>query len=187
MKQIILASASPRRKELLTQMGLDFKICPASKEEIITAAAPSEAVKELSLQKATEVAAYSEKEAVIIGADTIVAFENKMLGKPKDENDAFRMLKQLQGNTHSVYTGVSIIRNIDNKIITFAEETKVTFYPIEDDILLKYIKTKEPMDKAGAYAIQGSFAVHIKEIQGEYNTVVGLPIARLYHELLNFI
>lgn len=186
MKKIILASASPRRKELMEQMGLEFDICPASGEEVIKSENPADAAKELSLQKTSEIAAQSEEDAIVIGADTIVVFENKIMGKPRSEKDAFHMLTLLQGKTHSVYTGVSLVRIRDKKTVTFAEETKVTLYPVDAETIRNYIKTKEPMDKAGAYAIQGSFAVHIQKIYGEYSNVVGLPVARLYHELKKF-
>lgn len=198
MGQIILASASPRRKELLEQIGLTFDICPAKGEEIITKTIPAEVVTELASQKAGEVAAmvkaYEERheelmtpqDIMVIGADTIVAYNNQILGKPKDEEDAYRMLSMLSGNTHCVYTGVSIILlGASGKAgeINFYEKTDVTMRQMEEEEIKRYIATGEPMDKAGAYGIQGKCAIFIDKINGDYNNVVGLPIAAIYREL----
>lgn len=198
MGQIILASASPRRKELLEQIGLSFDICPAKGEEIITKTIPCEVVEELASQKAREVAAMvksyesehkelmSPQDIMVIGADTIVAYGNEILGKPKDEEDAFRMLSMLSGNLHSVYTGVSIILlGASGKAgeITFHEKTDVTMRKMDEKEIRRYIATGEPMDKAGAYGIQGKCAIYIDKIDGDYNNVVGLPIAAIYREL----
>ena len=198
MSQMILASASPRRKELLEQIGAEFVICPAKGEEVITETDPSAVVMELSRQKAEEVAygvlIYNEQHAdlttpqdiLVIGADTVVAYENQILGKPKDEEDARRMLTMLSGKTHSVYTGVTFVF-IDKEGRTgehcFFEKTDVCMYPFNEEEIDRYIKSGDPMDKAGSYGIQGRFAIHIKEIRGDYNNVVGLPVARLYQEL----
>ena len=175
MKNIILASQSPRRRELLTQIGLEFEVHPAGGEEIITSTDPVEVVKSLSTQKAAAVKEELEPQLpenwLVIGADTIVVYDGKILGKPKDEADAIRMLRMLQGQTHSVYTGVTLLE--EGKQTTFAEETKVSMYPMTD----------EPMDKAGAYGIQGLCARFVKEIRGDYNNVVGLPIGRIYQKL----
>lgn len=196
MKHYILASGSPRRKELLEQIGLEFEISVANGEEIITKNIPSEIVEELSKQKAMEIAdKYQNTDksdtTVIIGADTIVAFEAdnniEIMGKPKDKADAKRMLKMIQNNTHCVYTGVTLVvidTNSENRIITFHEKTEVNMYPMSDEQIDAYIETGEPMDKAGSYAIQGRCGAYIKGIVGDYNNVVGLPIARLYQELL---
>lgn len=198
MGQIILASASPRRKELLEQIGLTFDICPAKGEEVITKTIPAEVVKELASQKAKEVAAmvksYEEKheelmtpqDIMVIGADTIVAYEDQILGKPKDEEDAYRMLSMLSGNTHSVYTGVSIILlGASGKVgeLNFYEKTDVVMRQMDENEIRRYIATGEPMDKAGAYGIQGKCAIFIDKIDGDYNNVVGLPIAAIYREL----
>lgn len=200
MGQIILASASPRRKELLEQIGLQFDICPAKGEEIITKTIPHEVVQELASQKAKEVAAMvklyedtheelmTPQDIMVIGADTIVAYENEILGKPKDEEDAFRMLSMLSGNTHSVYTGVSIVLlAASGKVgeITFYEKTDVRMREMNEAEIRRYIETGEPMDKAGAYGIQGKCAIYIDKIDGDYNNVVGLPIAAIYRELKN--
>ncbi|MEG0963076.1 MAG: Maf family protein [Lachnospiraceae bacterium] len=193
--RLILASASPRRKELLEQMGVEFEILPAVKEEIITSAIPSKVVLELSSQKAMEVACtyqtklpFQEAETtVVIGSDTVVAFENQILGKPKDDADAKRMLSLLAGKTHSVFTGVTLLicQNGEQRMHSFYEETKVTMYPMSELELEAYVATKEPMGKAGAYAIQGKCGIYIQKIVGEYNTVVGFPIARIYQEMKN--
>ena len=198
MSQMILASASPRRKELLEQIGAELVICPAKGEEVITETDPSAVVMELSRQKAEEVAygvlIYNEQHAdlatpqdiLVIGADTVVAYENQILGKPKDEEDARRMLTMLSGKTHSVYTGVTFVF-IDKEGRTgehcFFEKTDVCMYPLKEEEIDRYIQSGDPMDKAGSYGIQGRFAIHIKEIRGDYNNVVGLPVARLYQEL----
>lgn len=208
----ILASASPRRRELLTQMGIIFEVRPAKSKEIITKVVPEEIVKELAYQKAAEIAEQvleEEKEYSgtirIIGSDTVVAYKDQIFGKPADEADALRMLTILQGETHQVYTGVcvidmfmgaeqppvletvpeqEVISRTDSKrmVKLFAEKTDVSMYPASEQELLHYIKTGEPMDKAGAYAIQGISARFIKEIHGDYFNVVGLPVARLYQE-----
>ena len=198
MSQMILASASPRRKELLEQIGAEFVICPAKGEEVITETDPSAVVMELSRQKAEQVAygvlIYNEQHAdlatpqdiLVIGADTVVAYENQILGKPKDEEDARRMLTMLSGKTHSVYTGVTFVF-IDKEGRTgehcFFEKTDVCMYPLKEEEIDRYIQSGDPMDKAGSYGIQGRFAIHIKELRGDYNNVVGLPVARLYQEL----
>ncbi|MBS6397716.1 MAG: septum formation inhibitor Maf [Clostridiales bacterium] len=183
MEKIILASASPRRKELLEQIGAAFEIRKAEGEEVITSDIPQEVVKELSGQKAQEVA---EKAAgtVIIGADTVVAIEGQILGKPKDRADAVRMLKLLQGTDHEVITGVTVILKEQGKRICFAEVTKVHVFPMTDAQIKAYVESGEPMDKAGAYGIQGRFAAYVSGIEGDYNNVVGLPVGRLYQELL---
>ncbi len=184
MKNIILASGSPRRKELMTLAGLDFEIKVADVDETLPEGiAPFDAVKMLSLKKAKAVAdEYTDK--IVIGADTVVAFDGKILGKPTDKNDAFEMLRMLSGQTHKVYTGVAIICN--DTICNFYEETDVEFYPLTDDEIISYINTGEPMDKAGAYGIQGKGCVLVKRINGDYSNVVGLPIARLSRELKNY-
>lgn len=198
--KIILASASPRRRELLTQMDLTFEVMPSKGEEVITKQCPSEVVMELAEQKAGEIArqfadgAEDEQKAdtvkdgrgiLVIGADTVVVKDGQILGKPKDEADAVRMLSMLQGTIHQVYTGVCLIKKSGGQEIchSFYEATDVEFYPMSEEEIRNYVATKEPMDKAGAYGIQGKCAVYIRGIQGDYNNVVGLPIARLYHEL----
>lgn len=185
MKKLILASASPRRKELFEQMGLTFSVCPACGEERRSSTEPKTVVKELALQKAMEVAEKTKEDALVIGSDTVVAFEGEIMGKPLDEEDAFRMLKKLQGATHTVYTGVAVVDARTEKVLlNFVDGTEVSMYPMTDEWIREYIRTGEPMDKAGAYAIQGGCALWIREICGAYSTVVGFPSARFYQELL---
>ncbi len=182
---MILASKSPRRIELLKLGGYDFEIIPAVSDEIVPdGLLPSDVVSYLSKQKASEIA-NQHKNDIVIGADTIVAIDDIILGKPHDEKDAFDMLKMLSGKTHSVFTGVTIIRA--DKILTFFEETKVQFYELSDKEIIDYIATNEPMDKAGAYGIQEKGSMLVKQICGDYFNVVGLPLSRLVRELKCFI
>lgn len=184
--KLILASASPRRRELLEQVGAEFEILPAQGEEIITSTDPRQAVMDLSRQKAEEIAEKTEStQIVILGADTVVAFGSRILGKPRDDKDAKEMLQLLSGSTHSVFTGVTmiIIHKDKKELHSFVEETKVTMYPMREEQILSYIQTGEPMDKAGAYAIQGKCARYIQGIQGDYYNVVGLPLARIFYEM----
>lgn len=199
MSQIILASASPRRRELLEQVGIEFEVCPAQGEEVITGTEPWSVVEELSRQKAEEVAAsvlmyqkenpdlVTPEDLLVIGADTVVALDDRILGKPKDEPEAVAMLNMLSGRTHSVYTGVTLVF-IDKSGRTgehvFHEKTDVAVYSMTEEEITRYVAGGEPMDKAGAYGIQGAFAIYIREIRGDYNNVVGLPVARLYQELM---
>lgn len=187
MRKIILASASPRRRELLEQGGIPFTVIPSQAEEKITMTQPGLAVEELSYLKCCDIYEKLDEDVVVIGADTVVASEDKILGKPSSKEDAVKMLQSLQGKAHEVYTGVTImIREGEKKRKkTFHEKTKVVFYPMSEEEIRSYVDTGEPMDKAGAYGIQGKSAVFIKEISGDYNNVVGLPLARLYQELKN--
>jgi septum formation protein len=187
MRKIILASASPRRRELLEQGGIPFTVIPSQAEEKITTEQPGQAVEELSYLKCSDIYEKSLGDVLVIGADTVVASEGKILGKPSSQKDAVKMLQSLQGREHEVYTGVTIMarEGNENRKKTFHEKTKVVFYPMSDEEIRSYVNTGEPMDKAGAYGIQGKSAVFIKEISGDYNNVVGLPLARLYQELKN--
>lgn len=184
-KHIILASGSPRRRELLEQIGLPFEVRVSDADERITAGNPQETVCRLSLIKAQAVwdtlSAKEKKSSLVIGADTVVFDRTKILGKPKTQEEAFVMLKGLSGNSHSVFTGVSFLAA--EETLSFCEETVVSVYEMSDAQIRRYIATKEPMDKAGAYGIQGAFAAFVKGIQGDYNNVVGLPVARVYQEL----
>ena len=176
MKHLILASGSPRRRELMSQVGLDFTVVTSDADENIKEMEPEDYVRELSSIKAQSVLEqYADKEdsVIVIGADTIVYHKGEILTKPKDEEDAFRILKSLEGQIHQVYTGVTICST--HKNVSFYEKTGVWVYDMT-----------EPMDKAGAYGIQGKFAAYIKGIEGDYNNVVGLPVARLVHELKTF-
>lgn len=183
MYPIILASGSPRRKEILSQVGIAFTVQPSNKEEITTATSPSEFVMNLSRLKAEDIASKQANPCMVIGADTIVALEGTILGKPKDEAEAYTMLKQLSGRSHEVYTGVTVIVMDERKVThktTFYEMAKVFLASMSDEEIYAYIESKEPMDKAGAYAIQGRFACYVERIEGDYYTIVGLPIAHLY-------
>lgn len=181
MREFVLASASPRRKELLTQIGIEFRICSSKKEELPLRDNPVDVVKSLSYAKARDVFE-KNPDAVIIGADTIVVNEGKILGKPKDEEEAYDMILGLQDGIHEVYTGVTLIWSQDNEthISSFYQMTKVQVYHMSEKQIREYISTKEPYDKAGGYAIQGYFARYIKQIKGDYNNVVGLPVGKLY-------
>jgi septum formation protein len=194
-RQIILASQSPRRRELLAQMGLQFEIHPACGEEIITSTIPWQVVEELSMRKAEEIYRKDREDRpaesiLVIGADTIVVLNGRILGKPQSQAEACEMLRSLQGQKHQVYTGVTLIWNEQEdgvgcvkKQHTFHEETEVEFYPMTEQEIEEYVATDDCMDKAGAYGIQTQSGVYIRGICGDYNNVVGLPIARLYHEL----
>ena len=188
MKKIILASASPRRRELLTQIGLAFTVMPSDIEENPTSALPQDMVIELSKAKGRDV---WEKigqcdDSLVISADTVVSIEGEVLGKPKDEEDAVRMLGLLSGKEHQVYTGVTMIwMNEEGKReeYSFYVCTGVLMYPISRAEILEYVAGGEPMDKAGSYGIQGRVAAYIKSVRGEYSNIVGLPVGRLYQEM----
>lgn len=176
---LILASESPRRKELLEFTGLQFQIKPTSVDETVPDnLTPKETVEYLSYIKALPL-----KNGVdtIIGSDTVVAINGEILGKPSSKENAKEILKKLSGKTHSVFTGVTIIK--ENDIETFSVETKVVFYELTDDEIDRYIATNEPMDKAGAYGIQGKGAIFVKEVIGDYSSVVGLPIGEVYRRV----
>lgn len=182
-QQIILASSSPRRKELLKQIGLDFKIMPSDYEEDMTM--------KMSHKKLAKVLAYGKakdvadkiKIGVVIGTDTFLVFGDKRIGKPKDKKDAKKTLSLLSGKTLRIYSGVAIIDIKNNKEITDVEITKVKFKKLNKKEIDGYIKTKEPLGKAGAFGIQGIGAVFIEKIDGCYSNVVGLPLFNLYKNL----
>ena len=205
-KRIILGSASPRRRELLEQIGIEFEIVVSDAREHYKSTRPEDIVRELALMKAEHVAKEVERRekeraeqasipgldtgeahlrnVVILGADTIVVLDGQILGKPSDEEAAFSMLKSLQGRMHQVYTGVAVL-NFDGsgslRTISHAEETKVYVHEMTDEEIRRYIAAGESMDKAGAYGVQGRFAAYIDRIEGDYYNVVGLPVAYLYH------
>ena len=200
--KIVLASASPRRKEILDLVGMEFDIWPSDKEECVSATAPKEICMELARMKALDVASqirtYNDThddlvtgtDIIVIGADTIVAKQDIILTKPKDEADAVRMLRLLSDDTHSVFTGVSFVFiSKDGRVgeYTFFEETKVTFYPAGDKEIEHYVSSYNVLDKAGAYGIQSGAAVFVKSIEGDYYNVVGLPIARILQELAGIV
>ncbi len=204
MKKIILASASPRRKELLTQIGLEFTVLPSDTEEHTESTLPADMVIELSKRKAKDVweklsgpdageetagnseSALRQEDCVVIGADTVVSIEGEVLGKPKDFDDAARMLGLLSGKEHQVYTGVTM-RWINGEgkqeEYSFYVCTGVVMYHIGRAEIMDYVFSGEPMDKAGAYGVQGKASAFIKSIRGEYSNVVGLPVGRLYQEM----
>ncbi len=183
MAKVILASASPRRKELLEQIGVSFQTVPSRCEERVTKSRPEEVVTELAEQKAAAVADGIEDGRVVLGADTIVVFQGNILGKPENAEHAARMLSMLQGNTHAVYTGVCVIKTGSvTERFSFYEKTEVTMYPMSEKEIRDYVAGGEPMDKAGAYGIQGMGARFIQKISGDYSNVVGLPIGRLCQE-----
>ncbi len=177
MKRVILASASPRRRMLLGQAGLEFEVMASDAAEDISGLSPEDTVKELSMRKAKSIGSIVAEDCIILAADTVVACDNVILGKPENEADAMRMLQMLQGRTHQVYTGVTILEGSESqrKAETFAICTNVTMYKASDKEIERYIKSGEPADKAGAYAIQGKGFYFVKEIHGDYNNVVGLP------------
>lgn len=188
--RVILASGSPRRKKLLARLNIDFEVVPAEIEETFEASLPGEIVQELARKKAEAVASTS-RDALIIGADTIVVLKNKILGKPADNDEARAMLEALSGQTHQVFTGIALILKKDGRGVqkrTFAEETKVTFGSLTQEEINAYTATGSPLDKAGAYGIQDDpGSLFVKSINGDYNTVVGLPLFRLYNELKTFL
>lgn len=182
-KRIILASTSPRRKELAQGMGLEFDVIPSKYEEDMTLKmSASQLVKTLSYGKAKEVAERI-KSGIVIGVDTIVVFKGKKLGKPKNEKDAFGMLKSFSGKWQEVYSGVAIIDCKTGKEIRDYEVTKVKFRKMSDDEIWRYIKTGDPMDKGGAYGIQGLSSIFIERVEGCYFNVVGFPVYNVYKNL----
>ncbi len=194
-RQVILASGSPRRKELLEQMGLTFQILPSKKEEKQIGETPAQIVEGLSRQKAQDVAEQIlSEEAMVIGADTIVVCDGQIMGKPQSEEEACQMIGMLQGGTHQVYTGVTVAETErcadgENKIAydTFSCCTQVRVFPMNDKEIQSYVALGESMDKAGAYGIQGGFGMYVERIEGDYNNVLGLPISALYQKIKNKI
>ena len=195
MTKIILASASPRRRELLEQAEVSFSVRPSDYEEEMAGHDPAGLVRRLSKGKARQVLETAlasddyfspEEDGLVIGADTIVVYQGEILGKPHDAGDAVRTLEKLQGRTHQVYTGVTFLYRraggTEWESHSFSEHTDVTFYPVSEEEILRYVNSGEPMDKAGSYAVQGKWAVHVKGIAGEYANVVGLPVGRLFYE-----
>ncbi len=182
-KKIILASGSPRRSEILNNIGLEFTVIKSEADEsrINPEGIPVDMyVQELSLLKATEVyGRISAPDSLIIGADTVVSIDGKILGKPQDDDDAFRMLKNLSGKTHQVYTGFCVINADDGYSVCASECTDVTFAELTDEEIIEYIHTGETKDKAGSYGIQGKGVMLVEKISGDYFNVVGLPVRSL--------
>lgn len=179
--KLVLASKSPRRSEILKTAGIDFTVRVADADETIPeGTSPEDAVVFLAARKAMAVARAEDE--TVLGADTVVVLDSEILGKPKDKNDAFNMIKRLSGRVHSVFTGVCAIGA--GLSMTFAEETKVEFYKLTDEEINTYINTDEPYDKAGAYGIQGLASKFIRAIEGDYFNVVGLPVSAIYQKIL---
>lgn len=179
-KKIILASASPRRKELLTTMGLEFEVIPSTAEENTeNEKFSTKLIENIALAKARDVADKTTFPAIIIGADTVVVIGDEILGKPKDDNDAFRMLKMLSGNNHRVISSIAVIDTETKKILKDSVTSEVTFKELSDEEIKAYIKTEEPCDKAGAYAIQGIAGMFVKSINGCYSNIVGISVFKL--------
>ncbi len=185
MKKIILASASPRRKELMKNITNDFLTIASLKEENLPQNIEAEkAPVFLAQQKAQDIFS-SNPEGIVIGCDTVVIIDDKILGKPKDKKDAYNMLSTLSGNTHKVITGCCILSK--DKIKIFSAKTLVKFYPLSDDEIYKYIDSGDCFDKAGAYGIQSFGMLFVEGIDGDFFNVVGLPVARLKRELEEFL
>ena len=179
--KLVLASKSPRRSEILKNAGIDFTVRVADSDETIPdGTKPEDAVVFLAARKALAVERADDE--TVLGADTIVVLDDKILGKPKDREDAYNMIKSLSGRVHSVFTGVCAVGN--GMSLTFAEETKVEFYQLTEDEINEYISTDEPYDKAGAYGIQGLASKFISGIQGDYFNVVGFPVSSVYKKII---
>ena len=186
MKTIILASASPRRKELLKKIGLRFKVEPSNYEEDIPSGLePHELAQKISLEKA-KVVAVKHQNVIVIAADTFIVFGGRILGKPRTEKEAREMLEAISGESHSVITGFSIIDTGKNKTLSKSVETKIYIRKLTSAEIDAYVKSKEPLDKAGAYAIQGLGAVFVEKIEGDYFNVIGLPLSALTEALKEF-
>ena len=187
-KKIVLASASPRRQELMKLLNMEFEVKTSEEEEIYQSTRPEEIVKELARQKAGNVAKHC-KNSWVIGADTVVVVDGEILGKPKTTEEAVSMISRLQGRSHQVYTGVAILETGEHPAREFlerdthVEQTDVTVWSMTEEEIREYVASGEPMDKAGGYGIQGAFAVYVEGIKGDYYNVVGFPIAYVVHKM----
>jgi len=185
--KIILASGSPRRKELLLQIGIVPEIIVSHVEEKITSDVPAEVVMSLAEQKAVDVAKEMPEGTVILGSDTVVAADGKILGKPKSNEEAYEMIRRLAGRSHQVYTGVCLVKKGPegeaDTVVSFYDETDVNVSPMTEKEIREYADSEEPMDKAGSYAVQGFFARYIDGLKGSYANVMGLPVHLVYQEL----
>lgn len=194
----ILASGSPRRVELIQKLHLPFEVEKALGEELTTETEPAKYAMSLAREKALEVynrlsniPRSAEKDSLfVLGADTIVVHNGQILGKPSDEEDAFEMLSSLSGKTHEVYTGVTLVfdridgsKTADPVIVSFFDKTEVTFNTLSADEIRAYISTGDPLDKAGAYGIQGDFSIHVSGVKGNFENVIGLPVSKIYEEI----
>lgn len=186
MKKLILASSSPRRAELMKQIGLNFEIKVSSVDEaLLPGLRPPELVERLAESKAAAVAR-ELNDGIVIGADTVVVWREQVLGKPLSEAEAFDMLSKLQGGVHEVFTGVALIDARSGKVLVSHEKTRVFFRAVEEEEISRYVASGEPFDKAGAYGVQGLAAIFIRRLEGCYTNVVGLPLARLSVMLKDF-
>jgi septum formation protein len=186
MKRIILASASPRRKELLEKIGLKFEVEPSDyPEDMRSGLSPDELARAISLEKARVVAS-RHRNAIVIAADTFIVFRGKIMGKPNTEAEARKMLMRLKGKPHSVITGFTILDTDKNKVLTKSVETVVHIKNLTSEEIEAYVKSGEPLDKAGAYAIQGLGSVIVERIEGDYFNVIGLPLSALAKGLKEF-
>ena len=185
--KIILASGSPRRKELLLQIGIVPEIIVSHVEEKITSDVPAEVVMSLAEQKAVDVAKEMPEGTVILGSDTVVAADGKILGKPKSHEEAYEMIRRLAGRSHQVYTGVCLVKKGPegeaDTVVSFYDETDVNVSPMTEKEIREYADSEEPMDKAVSYAVQGFFARYIDGLKGSYANVMGLPVHLVYQEL----
>lgn len=185
--KIILASGSPRRKELLLQIGIVPEIIVSHVEEKITSDIPAEVVMSLAEQKAVDVAKEMPEGTVILGSDTVVAADGNILGKPKSHEEAYEMIRRLAGRSHQVYTGVCLVKKGPegeaDTVVSFYDETDVNVSPMTEKEIREYADSEEPMDKAGSYAVQGFFARYIDGLKGSYANVMGLPVHLVYQEL----
>ena len=185
--KIILASGSPRRKELLLQIGIVPEIIVSHVEEKLTSDDPAEVVMSLAEQKAVDVAKEMPEGTVILGSDTVVAADGKILGKPKSHEEAYEMIRRLAGRSHQVYTGVCLVKKGPegeaDTVVSFYDETDVNVFPMTEKEIREYADSEEPMDKAGSYAVQGFFARYIDGLKGSYANVMGLPVHLVYQEL----
>ena len=185
--KIILASGSPRRKELLLQIGIVPEIIVSHVEEKITSDVPAEVVMSLAEQKAVDVAKEMPEGTVILGSDTVVAADGKILGKPKSHEEAYEMIRRLAGRSHQVYTGVCLVKKGPegeaDTVVSFYDETDVNVSPMTEKEIREYADSEEPVDKAGSYAVQGFFARYIDGLKGSYANVMGLPVHLVYQEL----
>jgi len=188
--KVILASQSPRRKELMDLLNIDYEIIVSQVDEVVNDSYPiKEQSKELAYIKAKEVFNKTTGDRIVIGADTLVTKDNKIYGKPKDENDAIRILKELNGLKHEVITGLCVLIQKEDKYYQYIDYdlTEVYVKHISDEDIVKYVKQEKPLDKAGGYAIQDSFCLHIEKIVGNYTSVVGLPVQKLYDIIRKFL
>lgn len=183
--KIILASGSPRRREILTQAGISFEVVPSDAEETVNETEPAKVVEQLSLRKTIEVADRQFEDCVVIGADTVVALDQQILGKPETEEKACQMIRLLQGRSHAVYTGVTLLHKVNGQVQaqTFHEKTEVEVVSMTEQEIRDYVAKGESLDKAGAYGIQGAFAAYIRGIKGDYYNVVGFPLCHFMQEL----